>query len=227
MRNIVKSCVLAFMLVFSNCWSSQLMAQTENLACKAVAEQYEKKYNAGDAEGVFAMFNGDMQSALPLEKTKETLNILNAMFGKIKSRTFIRNKDATNVYQVECEKDVATLVISIDANSKINGLLMNPFKKKTEDKNAVNALTDISKEQAKIIFDKAKSFPNKTQLSIAFIENEKVRYYGVIKENDSLKTIDNKEHSVWLVNTSEDLELITERFTEIPAFYIGMAYKYT
>ncbi len=190
MRNIIKSCFLAFVLIFG---SQLATAQTENLACKAVAEQYEKKYNAGDFEGIFAMFDANMQSKLSLEKTKETLVFLNTKFGKIKSKTFVKNKDALNVYKVECEKDMATLVISIDANSKINMLLMNPFKKQTEGKPTINALTGISEEQAKIIFDKAKNFPNKTQLSIAFIENEKVRYYGVIKENDSLKTIDNKE----------------------------------
>lgn len=35
------------------------------------------------------------------------------------------------------------------------------------------------------------------------------------------KTIDEKEHIVWLVNNSFDLELIQERFMEIPAFYIA------
>lgn len=35
------------------------------------------------------------------------------------------------------------------------------------------------------------------------------------------KTIDNKEHIVWLINTSEDLEFIAEKFQEIPAFYIA------
>ena len=35
------------------------------------------------------------------------------------------------------------------------------------------------------------------------------------------KTIDNKEHIVWLINTSEDLEFVTEKFAELPAFYIA------
>ncbi len=128
MRNIVKSSFLACMLIFGNCWSSQLMAQTENLACKAVAEQYEKKYNGGDYEGIFAMFDANMQNALPLEKTKETLNILNTMFGKIKKSTFIKNKDATNTYKTECENGLATLIVTVDANSKIRGLRMKPFE---------------------------------------------------------------------------------------------------
>ena len=35
------------------------------------------------------------------------------------------------------------------------------------------------------------------------------------------KTIDNKEHIVWLINTSEDLEFVTDKFAGIPAFYIA------
>ena len=35
------------------------------------------------------------------------------------------------------------------------------------------------------------------------------------------KTIDNKEHIVWLINTSVDLEYVTEKFSELPAFYIA------
>jgi len=35
------------------------------------------------------------------------------------------------------------------------------------------------------------------------------------------KTIDNKEHLVWLINNSFDLELIQDHFAEMPAFYIA------
>ena len=35
------------------------------------------------------------------------------------------------------------------------------------------------------------------------------------------KTIDNKEHRVWLINTSEELEFVTDKFSELPAFYIA------
>ena len=35
------------------------------------------------------------------------------------------------------------------------------------------------------------------------------------------KTIDDKEHIIWLVNKSEELEMIAEKFNEIPAFYIA------
>ncbi len=41
------------------------------------------------------------------------------------------------------------------------------------------------------------------------------------KPEYDFKTIDNKEHLVWLINNSFDLELIQDRFAEMPAFYIA------
>ncbi len=186
MKNIVKSCFLAFMLVFTN---QIMMAQTERPADKLAVNQFQQKYNDNDYEGIFSMFDTDMQKAVPLKETKEFLTAMKSNTGKIKQTSFQRYKQGFAVYKMEGEKSTLVLLIVANENGKITGLTVEAF----EEKPTINALTDISKEQAKIIFDKAKSFPNKTQLSIAFIENEKVRYYGVIKENDSLKTIDNKE----------------------------------
>jgi murein DD-endopeptidase MepM/ murein hydrolase activator NlpD len=126
MRNIVKSCFLAFMLVFS----SQLMAQTEHPTCKIVAEQFEKKYNAGDYDGIFAMLDANMQSKLP----KDFLNNVSVGFGKIKKREFVKNKDAANVYKTEFDNQIAMLMVSVDASSKINGLYIKPFQDDTTPK---------------------------------------------------------------------------------------------
>ena len=65
--------------------------------------------------------------------------------------------------------------------------------KSEENKSIVNTLTNLSKEQAAIIFNQTKDFPNKTQLSIAFIENRVTKFYGIIKENDTVKFINNKD----------------------------------
>lgn len=46
---------------------------------------------------------------------------------------------------------------------------------------------------AKTIYSKSKDFPNNTQLSIAFIQNGKTSYYGIIKINDSIKPIKNQD----------------------------------
>ena len=47
-------------------------------------------------------------------------------------------------------------------------------------------------EIAEIIFSKSKDFPNKSQLSIAVIQNGKTNYYGIIKVNDTIKPNENQ-----------------------------------
>src|SRR5690606_565757 len=73
-------------------------------------------------------------------------------------------------------------------------VLSQPFQdRNTEDVTVLNALTDLSKEQAELIFSKTKVFPNQTQLSIAFIENGTIKFYGVIKEDDTIRFVKNKD----------------------------------
>ena len=47
-------------------------------------------------------------------------------------------------------------------------------------------------EVRKTIISKAKEFPDNTQLSIAITKNGKTEYYGIIKQNDSIKFIENQ-----------------------------------
>ncbi|AXG68911.1 D-alanyl-D-alanine- carboxypeptidase/endopeptidase AmpH [Kordia sp. SMS9] len=60
---------------------------------------------------------------------------------------------------------------------------------------AVNAIdtSNMSAEIAKVIGENAALFPNNTQLSIALIDGETTKYIGIIRQNDSLQHIDNKD----------------------------------
>lgn len=60
-------------------------------------------------------------------------------------------------------------------------------------KEAVNALDaeQLSAEQTELIHQYSQDFPNDTELSIAFIDGERVSYYGIIRKNDSLFYQDN------------------------------------
>src|SRR5690554_7940999 len=55
-----------------------------------------------------------------------------------------------------------------------------------------NILVNYNNEVREIIISKNKEFPNNTQLSIALIQNDKIEYYGIIKQNDSIKFIENQ-----------------------------------
>jgi len=50
----------------------------------------------------------------------------------------------------------------------------------------------LTLKQKEIIFNYLKDFPNKTQMSIAFIREDSCWFYGAIKQNDTVSEIDNK-----------------------------------
>ena len=172
--------------------------QTEKSTSKTVAENFVKNYNADDYEAIFSMFAGVMQDALPLERTTEFLTGLKAQAGNISKHEFIKYENGTYAsYKTTFERAIYALNISIDDNSKINGLLVKAFVEEVSSENVVNNLSvidnTITKEQSEIIFENTKSFPNQTQISFAIIRNGNVSYYGLERNIDTLSTIDNHQ----------------------------------
>ncbi|WP_028298223.1 serine hydrolase [Olivibacter sitiensis] len=140
-------------------------------------------------------FFGFCQDTIPLDKTNEFLSGLKKQVGNITQEEFVAFQQGTYAsYKTTFERAVLILNLSLDDQNQINGLFLKPFEEKRNAAgNTVNALGNIPQEQAQLIFDRTGTFSDKTQLSIAVIENGAVKYYGIIKENDSLKTIDNKD----------------------------------
>ncbi len=182
--------LFSFLVIISI--TNLLFAQTENY--KNAIDHFQANYNSGKYDEIFNSFSPEMQQALPLQNAKQFLIGLNTQVGKIESKEFIGYQQGTYAtYKTKFEKSIWAVNISLDNQNKINGLSIKPYEElnKTEDK-AINALNNYPKEIAEIIFSRSKDFPNNTQLSIAIIENGKTNYYGIIKENDSLKAIDNQ-----------------------------------
>lgn len=77
-------------------------------------------------------------------------------------------------------------------------LLFISCKGKSQIKEAINAQDEqkngLTKEQSDLIFEKVRTFPNQTQIAIAIIDNGKVGYYGIKRENDSILTIENHKN---------------------------------
>lgn len=72
-------------------------------------------------------------------------------------------------------------------------LLLLYFKTRAQTSPAFNGLNSeiLSQEQMDLIYEKTKLLPDNSQLSIAIVENGKTEYIGVIREDDTLKLIDN------------------------------------
>lgn len=171
--------------------SNLLFAQSESY--KIAIENFQANYNTEKYNEIFNTFSPEMKQSLPIENTKQFLMGLKSQVGKIESKEFISYHQGTYAsFKTSFEKAVLDVHISLDSDNQINGLFIKPYEKSQETAiNAVNALSNYPKEIAEIIFSKSKDFPNNTQLSIAIIENEKTNYYGIIKENDSIKAIEN------------------------------------
>ena len=107
---------------------SNLFGQTEKATNKTVAENFEKNYNSDSFEAIFNMFDLGMQKALPLDKTIDFLTGLKTQAGKITKKEFVKYEQTYATYKTNFERALFAVNISIDNNSKINGLFVKPFK---------------------------------------------------------------------------------------------------
>ena len=118
--------------------------QTEKETLKNISAEFEKNYNSEEYQEIFEMFSDEMKSALPIEQTTDFFNGLNNQAGKITSREFIQYENGTYAsYKTTFERGVFALNISLDKNSKINGLFVKPFKE--------DNLPKLERNQTKLI----------------------------------------------------------------------------
>ncbi|WP_338358694.1 peptidoglycan DD-metalloendopeptidase family protein [Yeosuana marina] len=104
-------------------------AQNESELTKTVANNFQQKYNANDYQGIYEMFSNEMKNFMPHEKTLAFLRGLNSEAGIIKTKSFVKYEQPNvALYKTNFERIVVALYISVDENSKINGLMVKPFK---------------------------------------------------------------------------------------------------
>lgn len=228
----MKRLILILLLIMA---STSVFAQNENY--KTVMNKLISNFNADQYEKIFNDFSAEMQQALPLEKTKQFFSGLKNKAGKIESTVFLNEQQGDYaLYKTKSEKMEFTVKISIDHQNHISGLLFKPNEQQKETKSdTVNALNTYPKEISNIIFTNAQNFPNNTQLSIAILEKDKVKYYGVIKTNNKLQEIENQNKvfeigSITKVFTSTVLATLVDEgqiklTDQINSFYPALKFR--
>src|SRR4030065_2058903 len=102
--------------------------QIESSTYKIVADKFVENYNENDFKSIFDSFSIEMQSALPLDKTIDFLKGLKSQAGQITKRQFVKYVNGTYAsYKTNFERALFAVNISVDNNSKINGLFIKPF----------------------------------------------------------------------------------------------------
>lgn len=153
---------------------------------------FKDNYNAGNFENIFNSFSSEMQAALPIEKTKQFFGDLKSQAGNIKEEAFLKFENKSYaVYKTNFENAILTVNISINETNLINGLYIKPYTEGTKS-TIKNGLIGYPNNISKSIYSLSNNFPNRTQLSIAILKNGKVNYYGIIIENDTIKSINNQ-----------------------------------
>ncbi len=190
MKNIV---LIIFILA-----ANTSFGQTEKPANKMAIESFVENYNSDNYEGVFSMFSPEMKRALPFDKTVEFLSGLKTREGKISNWQFSNYVNGSYAsYKTEFERAVWSINISLDDQSKINGLFVKPFTEESPTKKAINGLLNnentVSKNQSEILFENSNNFPNQTQIAIAIIENGDVKFYGIKRNNDTISSENNSK----------------------------------
>ncbi|MBK8449502.1 MAG: peptidoglycan DD-metalloendopeptidase family protein [Saprospiraceae bacterium] len=117
--------------------------QTENANSIAASDRFKNNYNANNFEAIYLSFSSEMQNALPIDKTKEFLAGLKSQAGKITKLEFVKYEQTYGSYKTNFESGIFTLNISVDNNSKINGLFVKPYKD--------NDLPKIDRNKTKLV----------------------------------------------------------------------------
>lgn len=121
-----------FVLLFSSLFFPYLIfAQTEPANYKTAVNQFKDLYNKGDANQIFNMFNATMQTALPLEKTKQTVNQLKAQLGEIQATAFKSVNAMMATYKTTFTNGIFALGFGLDASGKMSGLLVHAYQEKS------------------------------------------------------------------------------------------------
>lgn len=175
------------------------LGQDEKAETKMLIDSFIKAYNSEDYESVFSLFSEEMKKELPLEELNDFLQNLNSGAGKINQNEFIRYEEKIAIYKLTFDQWVSQYSFSINDNKEINNVFyFVPYQEDILSGLAVNSLSKIDKliseDQAKLIFEKSKYFPNNTQLSLAFINGDKVNFYGIIRKSDSIIYLNNSQH---------------------------------
>ena len=102
--------------------------QAEKEIAKKISAEFEKYYNSDEYQKIFDLFSPEMKSELPIEQTTVFLKGLKSQAGKIQKREFVKYEQTYASYKTTFERATFAVNISLDNNTKINGLFIKPFR---------------------------------------------------------------------------------------------------
>ena len=201
---LLSAIVFLFLTIFS------YTQETKENYIKTI-EDLITKYNEANYNDIYlSMFSENYRNNISNDDFEKTFKQIKWILGQINNKEFIEHSKGMEGeitllpeiklsfskssfpyvnYRFQFEREKYNFNVSIDNDNKINEFSIFPFTENYST-NSVNNIqvseNIIDEKQQKIIFNKAKFFPDNTQISMAFIKNRKVKYYGVKRKNDTI-----------------------------------------
>lgn len=106
-----------------------LMSQQEQPNYARLAEVFTERYNSGDFDGIYELYDEGMKKAFTEMETRNLFGEnINRLTGEIRSMQFVGMRDGAHVYRLEFDRSVAEMVVSLNGQNQISGLFMSPPK---------------------------------------------------------------------------------------------------
>lgn len=123
--NLLNAFILSGLIHFSYLGSCQVPLEKYD----EIANNFKQEYNNSNYEKIFNLFSPEMKSALPLDQTIHFLSRLYSQARKIKhlNREGFQNISYAK-FKTEFELTTLLLLVSLDANYKINGLYIQEYE---------------------------------------------------------------------------------------------------
>jgi murein DD-endopeptidase MepM/ murein hydrolase activator NlpD len=120
LKNSMKN-IIIIILFFC---SATLFAQGEKENYKEVASKFRSHYNTKSYDSIFLMFDAAMKEALPKEKTNIFFSELNKGYGSMNTMEFLDLENGAHVYKTTFDTGLRNVLIYLDPENKIGGLLI-------------------------------------------------------------------------------------------------------
>ncbi len=110
------SLIIAFLFICTG-----LIAQ-EKANYRAAADAFNKHFNEQQFDSIYAMFDVQMQTALPKDKAHTFLSDIHSNLGAMQSMDFLKFQNVAHVYKTTFDKGLRDILIYLNANNEIGGL---------------------------------------------------------------------------------------------------------
>ncbi len=170
------------------------ISTAQNPKYQQAFDRFQTHFNGLQFDQIYASFSAEFQKEINKEELVLFLKSIYSKYGQILSKELISlQSDGFAQYKTQFETDYLAVNLALDKSNRISGLYVLPFEKQSvAPKSVVNGLQEYGSDIAEMLFEKVKDYPNQTQLAIGVFKADKLMYYGVIKQNDTVKPTQNQ-----------------------------------